>query len=93
MKLFKTLKELKREAKTVHSGVASDTILTAKAVVFLADQIVGLRGDIQQLGKHIKWAKRAKRKPSAYNIFMGKQLKVGKSFTEAVEAWNKQRRR
>jgi hypothetical protein len=28
------------------------------------------------------------RKPSAYNLFIGEQIRAGKSFAEAVQAWN-----
>ena len=89
MKVVKNLEELKRDLKDVHSGVASDTMLSVRGVVFIAEQLVGLRGDIQQLGKDIQRLKRTKRKPSAYNIFVGEQLKAGKSFTDAVKAWKK----
>ena len=31
---------------------------------------------------------RQKKAPSAYNIFLGKQMKEGKSFKEGIVAWN-----
>jgi len=38
MKIPKTLKGLLKEAKGVNFGVAGDTILSAKAVIFIAHQ-------------------------------------------------------
>lgn len=37
-------------------------------------------------------AVKKKRTPTAYNIFMGEQMRAGKTFVEAVEAWNKQKK-
>ncbi len=38
-----------------------------------------------------KVRKKSTRKPSAYNIFIGKRLKEGMTFRAAVDAWNKQK--
>jgi len=38
MKELTTIKQLKNELKKTHSGVAGDTIFTAKAVMFIAER-------------------------------------------------------
>ena len=76
MKGIKSLEEMKRELQKISSGVASDTIFTAKAMFFIAkklDELVKL-----QRGREL----------SDYHRFMSYKLHVENlPFKEALEQW------
>ncbi len=50
-----------------------------------ADALKKLEQTLAQVGK--KAAKREKRKPSAYNLFLKDKMSQGQSMVEAVKAW------
>jgi hypothetical protein len=74
VKPIKTISQLKREYKSIRSGVADDTLFMAKAMMFLIENL-----------KHslIK----PKRKASDWSIFLGNYLRKGKSIKEAAIDW------
>jgi DNA-binding NarL/FixJ family response regulator len=80
MNSCETIKELRREFKGVKTGVAGDTIFGAKALMFIAERLVENRTET-----------RAKIKPSAWQKFVGKGLRAGKSMKQIAQEWRARR--
>jgi hypothetical protein len=74
MKSCKTIAELRLQFEEVHSGVAGDTIFGAKALMFIAEILSAQKS-------------KPKRKPSKWQIFLGKSLKSGKTIQQAASDW------
>jgi len=78
MKGFNTIKEMRKELRKTSSGVAGDTIFSAKAIFFIAkklDELVKLQ---------------RQRELSDYHRFMSYKLHVENlPFKEALEQWKK----
>lgn len=73
MKHCKTIAELRAELAEVKTGVAGDTIFGAKALMFIAECLSA--------------PKKPKRKPSKWQVFLGKALKSGKTIQQAAKEW------
>jgi hypothetical protein len=79
MKHCKNIEELRTQFAGVNSGVAGDTIFGAKALMFIAELLVARKST-------------TKRKPSKWQIFLGKSLKSGKTIQEAAADWKARKR-
>ncbi len=74
MQHCETIKELRKEFAGVKTGVAGDTIFGAKALMFIAEILAS-------------GPKSKKRKPSAWQKFLGRALKSGKTVKQAANEW------
>lgn len=70
MKSCKNIEQLREQFKEVRSVVTDDTSFMAKALMFVAERIDSV-------------SIRKKRKPTAYQLKVGKYMKLGKSVKEA----------
>jgi len=76
MKKAKTIKELRSEFRQIKDCAADTDWFIAKAMMFLCENLRG--GGL-----------RIKRKPSAWNSFVGKYLSEGKTIKDAATDWKK----
>jgi len=75
------------QALTLLKGISADVKSTTKATAKMANiekQIVALK---KQVAETSKKAVKKPRKLSEMNIFVKEQIKSGKSFSEAIQAW------
>ena len=75
------------QSLTLLKGISADVKSTAKATTKMADiekQIAALK---KQVAETSKKAVKKPRKLSEMNIFVKEQIKSGKSFSEAIQAW------
>lgn len=75
------------QALTLLKGIGADVKSTSKATAKMADiekQIAALQ---KQVAETAKKAVKKPRKLSEMNIFVKEQIKSGKSFSEAIQAW------
>ena len=88
-KIVSTSNEVKKYYKHVKkSKTGKAASKKVKAIKKLSKVTVGdVEKTVKKLAKEVK----KKRVPSKYNIFVGKQRRAGKTFNEAVAAWNKQK--
>jgi len=85
MKKVESLKELREELEKVSTYASDDTRFTAKAVLFIAEQL-------DKLIKVTRRTGRKPQKPSKYNLFVGKMVKRGLTFKQAAKEWKKRKR-
>lgn len=88
MKPIESLPELRRELQRTTSGVAGDTIFSAKAVLFICERLVSIEKSLA----HQNGAK-SKRKPSEYQRFFARGMKAGKSAAQVGAEWRERRAR
>ena len=88
MKPLETLPELRRELRNTTSGVAGDTIFSAKAVLFICERLV----EIEKALAHQNGAK-PKRKPSEWQRFFARGMKAGKSAAQVGAEWRERQER
>ena len=77
-------------ALSLLKGISADIKSTTKAaarVVEIERQITALQKQVAEVTKATKKAVKKPRKLSEMNIFVREQIKSGKSFSEAVQAW------
>lgn len=75
----KDIKELQREFRQVRGGVAADTIFMAKAAMLSCEMLAEL------LRKQPR--KRDRRKPTAWQKFVGEGMRQGKSLQVIAKEW------
>ena len=71
-------------------GISADIKSTAKATAKMAEierQITELQKQVTEATKAPKQAVKKPRKLSEMNLFVREQIKSGKSFSEAIQAW------
>jgi hypothetical protein len=81
MKGYKNLEEVKRGCREVTSCATGSDKFMYKCFPLLIETLIGID---EKLGKLMR---RTKRQPTAYNLFIGEQLKAGKSIKEAAKLW------
>lgn len=77
-------------ALSLLKGISADIKSTTKAaarVVEIERQITALQKQVSEVAKATKKAVKKPRKLSEMNLFVREQIKSGKSFSEAVQAW------
>jgi len=75
------------QALTLLKGISAEVKSTAKSTAKMADierQIAALQ---KQVAETAKKAVKKPRKLSEMNVFVKEQIKSGKSFSEAIQAW------
>lgn len=79
MKGFNSVKQMKQSIEKLTSGVAGDTIFSAKAIYFIA----------KKLDELVKLQRKAKHGTtlSDFHLFMSYRLKEGMSFNDAIQEW------
>ena len=92
MKPIETLPELRRELKNTTSGVAGDTIFSAKAVLFICERLVDIEKALtSQNGGKPK--PKPKRKPSEWQRFFTAGMKANKSAAQVGAEWRDRKTR
>lgn len=79
MEPIKTIEEAKRELKKVTSCTAGSDRFIARCIPLMMELFDKFQS---------KRNPRGPRKPSEYNLFVGEQMKQGKSLQEVAKMWN-----
>ncbi len=79
MEPIKTIQEAKRELKKVTSCVAGSDKFIARCIPLMMELFDKFQSN---------QTRRGPRKPSDYNLFVGEQMKQGKSLQEVAKMWN-----
>ncbi len=77
MEPIKTIQEAKRELKKVTTCAAGSDRFIARCIPLL----------MELFEKQLKTKSRGPKKPSEYNLFVGEQMKQGKSLQEVAKMW------
>lgn len=83
-KEYKNLKEVKAACRKVKDYWTDAGGFTYKCFPLIIEQLT-------EINQSLKTLLKSKRIPSAYNVFIGGQLRQGKTMKEAIENWNKEK--
>ena len=82
---YKNLKEVKVACRRIKTYWTDAGEFSYKCLPLIIEQLTEINQSLKKLALK-------KRKPSAYNEFIGWQLSEGKSLKEAIEAWREDKK-